>query len=189
MKTFKQYLEEGQEHTSADTSLNQASGGLKHAVKHGLIPKHGLAIDHGGGKYNAGKEHVESHVEGAKLHVHDPFNRSEEHNSEIVKKHTGKADYVGLHNVLNVIKEPEHRHEALKKVKSFMKPGGTAHITVHEGDGDGRSRMTKKDSGRGSSWQEHRKTKTYMDEVKKVFPEHSHTVERKGKHIIVKGKE
>lgn len=188
MKTFREYILEAQEHTSADTSLNQVSGGLKYAVKNNLIKPHSINIDNGGGKYDAGKDHVESSVEGSKLHVHDPFNRSEEHNSKIVKNHTGKADYVGLHNVLNVIKEPEERKKALEKTKSFMKPGGLAHITVHEGDGNGYSRVTKKDKGRGSSWQEHRKTETYMPEVKSVFPEDSHEVTRSSKNIIVRQK-
>lgn len=188
MKTFKQFIEEQQEHKSAETSLSQVSGGLKYAVKNKLIKPNSVNIDHGGGKYDKGKEHVESSVSGAKLHVHDPYNRSIEHNEEILKKHSGNADYVGLHNVLNVIKEPEHRKEALHKVKSFMKPSGTAHITVYEGDKTGNSRMSRPDKGKGSSWQEHRSTESYMDEVKSVFPEHSHEVTRKGSNIVVKGK-
>ena len=187
MLSFKGFLEESQEHTSADTSLNQASAGLKYAVKHNMIKPNSTNIDHGGGKYDAGKEHVESNVEGAKLHVHDPFNRTEEHNAEALK-HTGKADYVGMHNVLNVIKEPEHRKEALEKVKSFVHPKGTVHLTVHEGDKDGNARITKADKGRGSSWQNHRPTESYMDEVKSVFPEHEHNVVRKGKNIIINRK-
>jgi len=185
MKTFKQFLEEEQEHTSADTSLNQVSAGLKYAVDKKLIKPHTHNIDNGGGKYDRGKEHVESNIEGAKLHVHDPFNRSDEHNKEIVKNHTGKAHYVGLHNVLNVIKEPEQRRAALEKTKTFMHPKGIVHISVHEGDANGKSRMTKKDKGRGSSWQEHRKTGTYMDEVKNTFPEETHNIEKHGKNILV----
>lgn len=185
MLSFKQFIDEEQEHTSADTSLNQASAGLKYAVKKGLIKPHTHNVDHGGGKYETGREHVESNIEGAKLHIHDPFNRTPEHNKAVADEHTGKAHYVGLHNVLNVIKEPEHRKEALEKVKSFMHPKGTAHISVHEGDKDGKERITKNDNGRGSSWQNHRKTETYMDEIKHTFPEDSHNVERKGKNVII----
>lgn len=189
MLNFKKFLEEKQEHTSADTSLNQVSAGIKHAVKSGLIKPHSLNVDNGGGRYDAGKEHVESSVEGSEFHVHDPYNRSEEHNSDVVKKTSGKADYVGMHNVLNVIKEPEARQEALKKVKSFMKPkSGIAHITVYQGDKSGNGRVTKADKGRGSSWQEHRPTKSYVDEVKNIFPEESHEISHKGDHIIVRQK-
>ncbi len=182
-------LTEAQEHTSADTSLNQVSSGIKHAVKSGLIKPNSVNVDNGGGKYDLGKTHVESNIPGAKLHVHDPFNRSEEHNSTVKSSTTGKADYVGMHNVLNVIKEPAHREQALHQVKSFMKPKtGIAHITVYEGDKSGNSRMSKADKGRGSSWQEHRATSTYVPEVKKVFPDSTHNVTAKGGHIIIKQK-
>lgn len=185
MLSFKEYIKEAQEHTSADTSLNQVSAGLKYAVKKNLIKPHTHNIDNGGGKYDEGIKHVESNVEGAKLHVHDPFNRSPEHNEGVVKEHGGKAHYVGMHNVLNVIKEPEERIKALHKTKSLVHPKGIIHLSVHEGDGNGKSRITKADKGRGSSWQEHRKTDTYIPEVKSVFPEDTHTVERKGKNILV----
>lgn len=187
MKTYRQFILETQEHTSADTSLNQVSSGLKHAVSKGLIKPDSINVDNGGGRFDKGKEHVESNVSGAELHVHDPFNRSEEHNNQVKKIASGNADYVGMHNVLNVIKETEARQEALKSVKSFMKPKtGIAHITVYEGDKSGNSRMSKADKGRGSSWQEHRPTSSYVDEVKKVFPEDTHDVSAKSGHIIIR---
>ena len=134
MLSFKQFLNEAQEHTSADTSLNQVSAGLKYAVKNNLIKPHTNNVDNGGGKYDEGKKHVENNIEGAKLHVHDPFNRKPEHNEEVERNHTGKAHYVGLHNVLNVIKEPEERKAALEKTKSFMHPKGIVHITIQYAD-------------------------------------------------------
>lgn len=189
MLTFKEFLDETQEHTSADTSLNQVSAGLKYAVSKGLIKPNSTNVDHGGGRYDAGKSHVENSVEGSELHVHDPFNRSEEHNKEVHKKAKGNSDYVGMHNVLNVIKEPEHRIEAMKAAKSFMKPkSGIVHFTVYEGDKKGNGRITKVDKGRGSSWQEHRPTSSYIEEVKKVFPEDGHHIEVKGQNIIVRQK-
>jgi hypothetical protein len=186
---LKEILKESQEHTSADTSIPQVSAGIKHAVKTGLIHPNSINVDNGGGRFDKGKEHVESSVEGAKLHVHDPYNRSEEHNSEVKKKTLGKSNYVGLHNVLNVIKEPESRIEALKQTKEFMHPkNGIAHITVYEGDKSGKGRVTKANKGRGSSWQNNRTTSSYADEVKKVFPDSTHHVSVKSGHIIVKPK-
>lgn len=189
MLTFKQFLEESQEHTSAGTSQHQISTGIVHAAKKGLIKPNSVNVDNGGGKYDLGKHHVEKHVHGAEMHVHDPFNRSDEHNKHVKEKTKGKADYVGLHNVLNVIKEPEARHKALHDTKSFMKPKtGIAHITTYHGDGSGKGRVSKADKGKGSSWQEHRKTSSYVPEVKKVFPDETHHVEVHGKHIIVRQK-
>jgi len=187
MKNFKNFLEEAQEHTSAGTSLNQVSAGIKHAVSKGLIKPDSINVDHGGGKFDKGKEHVESSISGAKFHVHDPFNRSEEHNAAVKKTASGNADYVGMHNVLNVIKEPEERLNAIREMKKFMKPKtGIAHITVYEGDRSGKGRISKADKGGGSSWQEHRPTSSYVDEVKSVFPEETHEVTHKSGHIVVR---
>ena len=188
MKTFKQFISESQEHTSADTSLNQISAGLKFATKNNLIKPNSLNVDNGGGRYDAGKEHVESSIEGAKLEIHDPFNRSEEHNNTVKSKTLGKSDYVGMHNVLNVIKEPEIRKSALQTVKSFMKPNGIAHISVYEGDKTSQGRISKSDKGRGSSWQEHRPTKSYLPEIHQVFSPEQHDISVKGGNIIVKHK-
>lgn len=186
-KKLKESFGIDQEHTSAGTSLNQVSSGIKHAVKSGLIKPHSINIDNGGGKYDLGKQHVESNVEGAHLDVHDPFNRSEEHNAAVKEKASGNADYTGMHNVLNVIKDPEHRIAALEQVKSFMKPStGIAHLSVYEGDKSENGRITKEDKGNGSSWQNHRNTESYIPEIKKVFPEETHEVTRNGKNIIIK---
>lgn len=189
MKTYREFITEVvQQHTSADTSLNQVAAGIKHAVKSGMIKPNSINVDVGGGRFDAGKEHVESNVSGANMHVYDPFNREQSHNERVKSIASSNSDYVGMHNVLNVIKEPDQRLEALKTVKSFMKPKGIAHITVYEGDKSGSGRISKQDKGRGSSWQEHRPTASYVPEVKKIFPEHSHDVQVKGKHIIVTAK-
>jgi hypothetical protein len=184
MKSFSQLIREAQEHSSAGTSLNQVSGGLRHAAK-SIIKPHSLNVDVGGGRYDAGKDHIESSVPGAKLHVYDPFNREKEHNEAVEREATGKSDYVGLHNVLNVIKEPEYRKSALHTVKSFMKPGGTAHISIYEGDKKGVGRISKADKGKGSSWQEHRPTKSYLPEINDVFPDEHYHKNFKGDNVII----
>jgi hypothetical protein len=183
--TFKNLLERTQEHSSAETSLNQVSAGLGHAVKHNLIKPNSIAVDYGGGKFDKGKEHVQSNIKNVDFHVHDVYNRSKEHNQNIEKYVNGNADYVGLHNVLNVIKEPHARHEVLQNAGAFMKRGGKLHVTVYEGDGKGKGRISKTDKGQGSSWQEHRKTSDYHQELKNTFPEHTHEINRTGKHFII----
>ena len=79
-----------QKHKSKKTSLKQISAGIKHAVKEGMIKPHSVNVDNGGGAYDLAKNHVESNVEGATLHIHDPFNRSEEHNSAVKEHALGK---------------------------------------------------------------------------------------------------
>lgn len=185
--SLREMINESQEHTSSGTSIPQASAGLKYAVKKNLIRSNSVNVDSGGGKYDLGKEHVESNVSGAKLHVHDPFNRSEEHNTAIEKVATGRSDYVGSHNVLNVIKEPDHREAALHKIKSFMKPKtGIAHITVYDGDKNGVGRITKKQKTGETSWQNNKRVEDYLPEIEKVFPSETHDVSRQGKHILIR---
>ena len=178
LESVVEKLDEQQQHKSAGTSLNQVSAGLKNApVKEGDV-----GVDVGGGKYDKGVEHFAS--KGAKLHVYDPYNRSEAHNKIVEAKMHGKADYVGCHNVLNVIKEKEHRAGVLHKIKQFMGPKGTAHITVYEGDKSGNGRETKG----GESWQNHQPTAWYHDEIKKAFPDHTIT-KHKGGYLIKKSEE
>lgn len=186
MLSFKQFMNkiyEAQEYSGAGSSIPQVSAGLTHAVSSGLIKKNDVAVDVGGGRYDLGKDHVESNVEGAKLHVQDPYNRSEEHNKEVDRHTIGKSDYVGCHNVLNVIKEPEERAKALQNVKSRMKPRtGIAHITVWDGgSGKGDGKVTKKDT-----WQNRQRTKFYLPEIKKEFPEETHEVSVKNNHIVIR---
>jgi hypothetical protein len=189
MKSFVQFFAEQQEHPSRTTSLKQVAAGLKYAAEKGLIKPNSHNVDVGGGKFDIGKEHIEKSVEGSQLHVYDPFNRSEEHNKSILKSSSSKAHYVGLHNVLNVIKEPEYRKSALESAKSFMHPEhGIVHITVHEGDRSGKGRISNQDKGSGSSWQEHRKTSSYADEVGNVFPEKQFNVKIGSKHIVISHK-
>jgi ribosomal protein S20 len=53
-KTYRALLAEiSQQHTSADTSLNQVSSGIAHATSSGLIKSHSTNVDVGGGKYDA----------------------------------------------------------------------------------------------------------------------------------------
>ena len=186
MLSFKQFITlfEEQEYTSEDTSRNQISAGIKFALEHGLIKSGDIAVDHGGGKYDKGILAAKKHA-NADLFVHDPFNRSEEHNTAVKEKTLGRANYTGLHNVLNVIKEPEERRKALENMKSFMSPTGIGHITVYEGstkDKQSGSKETK------DGWQEFRSTSSYLPEIRSVFPSETHDVIKKGKHIIIKPK-
>lgn len=183
MISVKELFENTQEYKSAGTSLNQVSAGIKHAVKHGLIKPNTTNADIGGGKYDAGKEHVEDNISGAKMHVYDPYNRSETHNKAVESQTTGQSHYVGCHNVLNVIKDESDRANVIKKVKDTLHPHGTAHFTTYEGDRSSEGRATQKDQ----SWQNHRPTKSYVPEIEKVFGD-THKVVRKGANIIVSKK-
>ena len=164
-KTFKQ------EYDSAATSINSSK--LPAIYKMVNFEPGKVYLDFGGGKFDNGVYFVKD--KGATLLVYDPYNRSEEHNKQVLAelKENGGAD-AGLNsNVLNVIKEPEARLAVLRNLKRMVKPGGDIYITVYEGTGKGNEGPTK------AGYQLNRKTADYMEEVQQVFP----NATRKGKLI------
>ena len=132
-----------------------------------------VVVDFGGGKFDNAVNYLKD--KDVTLLVYDPYNRSAEHNKEVLRllKEHGGADAAVNSNVLNVIKEPEAREAVLKNIKKITKRGAPIYITVYEGRGDGAEGPTK------SGYQLNRKTGDYMDEVGKVFS----NVKRKGKLI------
>lgn len=160
-----------QEYDSAATSIN--SNKLPAIYKMVNFEPGKVYLDFGGGKFDNGIYFVRD--KGATLLVYDPYNRSDEHNKQVLAelKENGGAD-VGLNsNVLNVIKEPEARLAVLRNLKRMVKPGGEIYITVYEGSGKGNEGPTK------AGYQLNRKTEGYMDEVRQIFPD----AQRKGKLI------
>lgn len=160
-----------QEYDSAATSIN--SNKLPAIYKMVNFEPGKVYLDFGGGKFDNGVYFVKD--KGATLLVYDPYNRSDEHNKQVLAelKENGGAD-AGLNsNVLNVIKEPEARLAVLRNLKRMVKPGGEIYITVYEGTGKGNEGPTK------AGYQLNRKTEGYMDEVRQIFPD----AQRKGKLI------
>ena len=161
-----------QEYTSENTSINKA----KLPAVYNLIKlKPGsLVVDFGGGKWDTAVEHFAK--EDITILVYDPYNRSAEHNKEVLRilRENGGADAAVNSNVLNVIKEPEARKNVLENIARITKPGAPIYITVYEGKGNGQEGPTK------SGYQLNRKTADYLEEVQEVFPDAT----RKGKLII-----
>lgn len=168
MKSFKKFLiEDAQEFTSAATSINKAKLPTGYSTVHkklkGWKPDT-LHIDIGGGKFDNAVEFLGNL--GVEAHVYDPFNRTPEHNQRVMER-VGKqgADTASMFNVLNVIKEPEYRIEALRTAHKTLKPGGRIFIGIYEGDRSGVGKRTKADS-----WQNNMPTAAHLDEVREVFP-------------------
>lgn len=160
-----------QEFSSAATSINSAK---LPAIYNMVEFRPGdVVVDFGGGKFDNAVNYLKD--KDVTLLVYDPYNRSAEHNKEVLRilKEHGGADAAVNSNVLNVIKEPEAREAVLRNIKKITKRGAPIYITVYEGRGDGAEGTTK------SGYQLNRKTSDYMDEVGKVFS----NVKRKGKLI------
>lgn len=167
MKSFKNFLmEDAQEFSSAATSINKAklpSGYTTVQRRFGWTPGT-VHLDIGGGKFDNAVEFLDKL--GVKGHVHDPFNRSAEHNERVMREiGEGGADTTSLFNVLNVIKEPEYRMEALQTAHRALKPGGRIFIGIYEKDRHGRGEKTGP-----NSWQNNMTKEAYMPEILKVFP-------------------
>lgn len=133
-----------------------------------------INLDMGGGKFDNVADYL-SEYDVTNL-VYDPYNRTKEHNREVVKtiRQVGGADTATCSNVLNVIKEPEARRNVLVNMSKLVKPGGEIYITVYEGSGKGNEGPTK------SRYQLNRKTADYLHEIQEVFPD----ARRRGKLII-----
>lgn len=161
-----------QEFDSAATSIN--SNKLPAIYKMVNFNEGDVVIDFGGGRFDNAVEYIKD--KGATLVVYDPYNRSAEHNEQVLAtlEENGGADAAVNSNVLNVIKEPEARTAVLQNIKKLLKPGAPVYITVYEGRGDGVEGPTK------SGYQLNRKTEGYLDEVREVFPD----AIRKGKLIV-----
>ena len=145
-----------QEFSSAATSIN--SNKLPAIYKMVNFRPGDVVVDFGGGKFDNAVNYLKD--KDVTLLVYDPYNRSAEHNKEVLRllKEHGGADAAVNSNVLNVIKEPEAREAVLKNIKKITKRGAPIYITVYEGRGDGAEGPTK------SGYQLNRKTGDYMDE-------------------------
>lgn len=145
-----------QEFSSAATSINSTK---LPAIYNMVNFRPGdVVVDFGGGKFDNAVNYLKD--KGVTLLVYDPYNRSAEHNKEVLRilKEHGGADAAVNSNVLNVIKEPEAREAVLRNIKKITKRGAPIYITVYEGRGDGAEGPTK------SGYQLNRKTGDYMDE-------------------------
>lgn len=146
---------------SADTSIN--SGKLPTVYSKIEFPTGCTALNYGGGKFDNTIEF--GIVNGFTDLIFDPFNRSHEWNTAVVKSISENGvDLAVLSNVLNVIKEANVRGFVLEVLANTLNDNKPLFITVYEGNRTGCGRQTSK-----SAWQENRKLKEYTAEVKEHF--------------------
>lgn len=146
-----------QKYTSANTSINTGKNGKLPAI-YGKLRKLGVSLDNAL-DYGCGK-HFDNYNLGKGVKGYDCFNYIHPENL------TRTYDVVISSNVLNVIMEEEVREEVLWSMAQQCLHGATVYITVHVGNSSGIGCPTSADS-----WQENRKLKSYLPEVKKVFPD------------------
>lgn len=161
-----------QEYSSAETSINSSK--LPAIYKLISLPAGSTGVDFGGGKFDNAVEYLRD--KDVTLCVYDPYNRSAEHNKEVLRilRENGGADFAINSNVLNVIKEEDARVAVLRNIKKITKSGAPIYITVYEGSGTGEGKATSK------GYQLNRKTADYLEDIQQVFPD----AKRKGKLIV-----
>jgi len=116
-----------QEYSSAKTSINQVPKPARKLIENDELEEGSINLDIGGGKYNTLTNFFLEH--NITNYVYDPYNRSKEHNMEVVKiTKNGQSDSVTIFNVLNVIPEKENQINVLRKAKNAVKKGGKIYI-------------------------------------------------------------
>lgn len=160
-----------QEYSSKHTSINSTRlpKGFNYAIENDFMKNGDINLDIGGGKYDIATNELYKH--GVTNLIYDPFNRSYDHNLEMLKivNEAGGADTITILNVLNVIKEESNRKCVLLMAHETLKQGGTIIILIYEGDRKnartGLSRATGNDR-----WQNFFAKEVYLDEIKPIFP-------------------
>lgn len=136
-----------QAYTSAATSMN-ATKLPKVYGKLPPLPRHTLLFDYGCGKYT---DHIRAALPDVVYCPYDPYNQPPEVNSASVyyllcAAHIRMPVTVVCSNVLNVIDSDEVVHDiAFRILSAVVKTGGTAYVTVYEGNRSGTGRQTGPD--------------------------------------------
>lgn len=155
-----------QAYTSAATSVNA----VKLPKVYGKLPplpRNSLVFDYGAGRYT---DHIRAALPGVVYIPYDPFNLPEEDNARAVyymccamRAHLPVT--VVCSNVLNVIDSDEEIQQIANQIMQFVyHTGGTAYITVYEGNRSGIGRQTGPDQ-----WQRNEPLRDYL----RLFPTHA----------------
>jgi hypothetical protein len=126
--------------TSAETSRPQIARGIKLAMKY-AAPWAEVLLDFGAGKYNHGRDFVESM--GHIYLAYDPYNRSEAENRYALAIAMKHCDIITVNNVLNVLDAPHIVHSVLAQIELIASSNTTVIFTVYEGDKTGKGKYTK----------------------------------------------
>ena len=103
----------------------------KYSLKQGTIN-----LDYGAGKYD--NITTELAKQGITNVSYDPYNRSEQHNRNVINFLSQcPADTVTCSNVLNIIENKEIRESIYYNIFNSLKDGGVAYFHVNEGDRSG----------------------------------------------------
>ena len=162
---------ERQKYTSEKTSVNIVA---KVFNKVSLEEGHSV-LDYGGGKYDKTKDFLVSKY-NVNFEVFDPYNRTKEHNTEVLK---GTYDYITCCNVLNVIYEDTVILDVLENIKQLHKGEKEIYVQVYEGNKTGVGKKTTK------GYQRNQKAAEYLRYILETFGD-TYVVTRKSNIFTIK---
>jgi len=167
-------LQHEQKYSSKNTAVNALSGKLPALFGKISWKPNTMVLDYGGGREEAAKlatayfNDIDPTIEYV---WYDKYWQTAKQQNEAIRrvKQNGGADVAMLSNVLNVIAEPEVRHDILVHIRSLLKPNGVLYISGYEG-----SKANQEGGGRATGedqYQTFMKTKDYLSEIHEVFPD------------------
>ena len=167
-------LQHEQKYSSKNTATNWKYGRLPALFNKINFKPNTMVIDYGGGTKESAaiaQNFFDNNHPDTEYVWYDKYWQSSKEQNEALRrvKQNGGADVAMLSNVLNVIAEPEVRHDILAHIKSLLKPNGVLYIYGYEG--------SSKDKGKGGrqtaedQYQTFMPTKDYLSEIHEVFPD------------------
>jgi len=168
-----------QKATSKNTSINKVKVpqlftkvGKKFGWNKGTVN-----LDIGGGKYDTATKYLKR--KGITNLIYDPFNRSDEHNEEVLKQvKEEQVDTVTLSNVLNTIDCMFAMRRTLTLARRSLKKGGTLYITIYIAPKQGKSGKDGYQWGHPLIW--------YLVPILKVFEKKEIELTIKHQMIVIK---
>lgn len=145
-----------QQYTSAATSINS----VRLPAVYGKLPAApAVLLDYGCGRYT---DHIRAALPGTEYLPYDVYNQPQHVNLASVHavdrfRAAGVPVSVVCSNVLNVIAEDAVIESIARNIRGIIRGGGTAYITVYEGDRSGHGRQTGPDQ-----WQRNEKLSAYL---------------------------
>lgn len=154
---------EGQEYTSANTSINHVPAIVSYIDKQdGWIPLK-WNLDIGAGKYYQLMSAVLRERQVINL-PYDPYNVPQQMNlASLELALTFRPMTVTISNVLCVIKEQHIREEVLQLAQRYIDPQGKLYVSIYTGNGTGQPAPTK------AGWQNNQSLEWYLPEIERYF--------------------
>lgn len=135
-------------------------------------------FDNGGGSYDYNTQFLKTNY-GVENQVYDPFQRSQEHNEKILKAVAEHSfDTATSNSVLNVIDFFSSRLDHIFLSCESLKDLGIAYFKIWEGNG------SSKGQSMPYGYQSNRPTKSYQEEVEKIFDQGNVVTDLKRNLII-----